>query len=195
MAPHVARSDGDDGSTSTSTPTSTSTSTAPAPAPPTPTPTPTPTPPSPSTSTPPPPPPSPQFSRLALQTEGAIGVPGPFYNQLVGGRLDRCFTWNTCLGGYVGYADLKGQAGRASEVLVYALLEHRRPLGTGWFVPLRAATGYLPKNGPFAQLSAGLGVQSGNVDFTFELLAPTLWVSGNEPVLSMDLAVEVALHL
>jgi hypothetical protein len=80
-------------------------------------------------------------------------------------------------------------------VLVYALVEHRRPLGTAWFIPLRAATGYLPKNGPFARLSVGLGVRSGNVDFTFELLAPTLWVTRDEPVLSMDLAAEIAVHL
>jgi hypothetical protein len=60
---------------------------------------------------------------------------------------------------------------------------------------MRVATGYLPKNGPFARLSAGLGARSGNVDFTFELVAPTLWVTKNEPVLSMDFAAEIAVHL
>jgi hypothetical protein len=126
----------------------------------------------------------------------ALGVtPGPFDNQVIGARLDRCFTWNTCLGGYLGYANLRGQSGRANDVLAYAMLEHRRPVGSAWFIPIRAATGYLPKNGPFARVSLGVGVRSGNVDFTFELVAPTLWVTGNEPVLSMDLAAEMAVHL
>jgi hypothetical protein len=135
--------------------------------------------------------PTPAFNRLALQTEGALGVSGPFYNQLVGARLDHCFTTTTCLGGYGGYANLKGRSGRVSNVLVYAMVEHRRPLGTQWHIPLRAAAGYLPSNGPFARLSAGLSVAIHDVDLTFDLLAPTLWVTRNDPVLSMDLAVEV----
>jgi len=139
--------------------------------------------------------PSPQFFRLAVQTESAFGVdPGPFYNHLLGARLDRCVTEKTCFGGYVGYANLKGQAGRTNNVLMYALLEHRLPLGASWFIPLRVATGYLPKNGPFSRISAGLGVRSANIEATFELVAPTLWVSGDEPVVSLDLAAEVALR-
>jgi hypothetical protein len=167
---------------------------APAPAPasasaPTPTPTPTPTPaPAPAPASTPAPTP---FNRLALQTEGALGVSGSFYNQLVGARFDHCFTQSTCLGGYAAYADLKGQSGRANNVLLYAMVEHRRPLGALWHIPFRAAAGYLPNNGPFARLSAGLSVAIGNFDLTFDLLAPTLWVTRNDPVLSMDLGVEV----
>jgi hypothetical protein len=131
--------------------------------------------------------------RLAIQTEGAIGVSGPFYNQLVGARLDRCFAPATCLGGYIAYANLKGQSGRASNVLLYAMVEHRRRAGL-FFIPLRVATGYLPHNGPIARASAGIGIESGNIDVTFDLLAPTLWVTGNEPVVSMDLAAEVAVR-
>ena len=74
-------------------------------------------------------------------------------------------------------------------------MEHRRPLGKTWFIPLRAAAGYLPRNGPYARVSAGVGAQSGNLDFTFELLAPTLWTTRDAPVLSMDFAAEVAIHL
>jgi len=132
--------------------------------------------------------------RAAIQTEGAVGVSGPFYNQLVGARLDRCFTRTTCLGGYVAYANLKGQSGRANNVLLAAVAEHRLWLGSTWYIPLRAAAGYLPKNGPFARISAGLGVEVGNVDVSVDLLAPALWVTGDEPVLSMDFAAEVAVR-
>ncbi len=140
-----------------------------------------------------PPPPSTRITpRLAFQTESAIGASGPFYNHLLGARLDGCFAEGTCLGAYAGYANLKGRSGRVGNVLSYVMLEHRWPLPSRWFVPLRAATGYLPQNGPFARASAGLGASVGNVDVTFDLIAPTLWVTGNEPVLSLDLAAEVA---
>ena len=33
------------------------------------------------------------------------------------------------------------------------------------------------------------------LNLTFDLLAPTLWVTRNDPVLSMDFAVELDLHL
>jgi hypothetical protein len=132
--------------------------------------------------------------RIAIQTEGAVGVSGSFYNQLVGARLDRCFTSATCLGGYVAYANLKGQSGRANNVLFAAAVEHRLWLGAGWYIPLRASVGYLPDNGPFARLSAGVGVEVGKVDVTLDLLAPALWVTGDDPVFSMDFAAEVAVR-
>jgi hypothetical protein len=50
----------------------------------------------------------------------------------------------------------------------------------------------MPANGPFARISAGLGLRTGNIDVTFDLVTPTLWVAGSEPVVSMDLAAEVA---
>jgi hypothetical protein len=134
------------------------------------------------------------FFRFAPQTEGAIGVSGPFYNHLLGLRLDRCVTWNTCIGAYGAYANVKGRSGRESNVLVAVQLEHRRPLGRWWYVPLRASTGYVPKNGPVMRLSAGIGVRSDNVDVTLDLLAPMLWVTGNETVVSMDVAADVAVR-
>jgi hypothetical protein len=182
---------------STSTPTPAPTPTPPATPTSAPTPTPTPTPPAIATPTPTliaTPAPTPGFYRLAFQTESAVGTPGPFFNQLLGIRFDRCFTWNTCLGAYVGYANLKGQSGRANDGLGYVMVEHRLSLSRTWYLPLRLATGYLPMNGPYTRVSAGLGATSGKLDFVFELLAPTLWVSGNEPVLSMDFAAEVAVH-
>jgi hypothetical protein len=75
-------------------------------------------------------------------------------------------------------------------------VEHRRPIPspphTTFFVPLRLASGYLPNNGPFARASGGFGITAGTVDVTFDLIAPTLWLTKNEPELSMDLALEVA---
>src|SRR5690349_18591227 len=47
--------------------------------------------------------------RLALQTEGAIGVyPGDFYNHLAGARVDLVVSPHVSFGGYLGYANLKG---------------------------------------------------------------------------------------
>ncbi len=134
------------------------------------------------------------YNRVAIQLEDAIGLSGPFNNVLLGGRFDRCFTVHTCMGGYLGYANLKGQSGRANNVLIYAMVEHHRPLGDAWHVPLRVAAGYLPNNGPFLRFSGGLSVAVGKVDVTFDLVAPTVWVTRNDPVVSMDLAAEAALR-
>ena len=55
----------------------------------------------------------------------AIGVyPGDFYNQLVGGRVDLVFSPHVSFGGYLGYANLKGKDGRASNLLAYAQVEY-----------------------------------------------------------------------
>jgi hypothetical protein len=93
--------------------------------------------------------------RFAVQTEAAIGVyPGDFYNHRAGVRLDLVFSPHVSFGGYVGYANLKGKYGRASNVLPYAQVEYmliagRHPLST----PLRLR--HLPRNGPVVRLSAG----------------------------------------
>jgi hypothetical protein len=155
--------------------------------------TPTPTPTAAASAAEPPPPPAP-YNRVAVQAEGAFGISGTFYNVLFGGRFDRCFTMHTCMGGYLAYANLKGQSGRANNVLVYAMVEHRRPLGEMWHIPLRIAVGYLPNNGPFMRFSGGLSIALGNVDLTFDLIAPTVWVTRNDPVVSMDASAEAALR-
>src|SRR3954463_4126172 len=71
-------------------------------------------------------PPSPPLPlRLAVQTEAAGGgAPGPFYNHLLGGRLDGRFSPHISLGGYLGYANLKGKDGRVGAALAYAQLEY-----------------------------------------------------------------------
>ena len=94
--------------------------------------------------------------RLALQTEAAIGVyPGDFYNHLVGGRLDLVFSPHVSFGGYLGYANLKGKEGRASNLLAYAQVEYLAGAPNHVRIPFRFASGYLPRNGPVMRLSTG----------------------------------------
>lgn len=131
--------------------------------------------------------------RLALQTEGAIGVaPGPFYNHLAGARIDRRFTDKVALGAYVGYANLKGRTGRESDVLLYLELEYRIKVSESFALPVRYANGYLPKNGPTMRLSLGIAYTTGDVDIVFEPITPMVWLTGDEAVLSLDIAGEVA---
>ena len=131
--------------------------------------------------------------RLALQTEGAIGVyPGDFYNHLVGGRVDLVFSPHVSVGAYLGYANLKGKDGRTSNLLAYAQAEYL----AGWVgkvrIPLRFATGYLPRNGPVMRLATGFAFPlTPTVDF-FTELAPMVWLTGDQMVVSMDLAAELA---
>jgi hypothetical protein len=131
--------------------------------------------------------------RLALQTEGAIGVyPGDFYNHMVGVRLDLVFSPHVSVGGYLGYANLKGKDGRAHDILPYAQVEYLTgPLGPVR-IPFRFATGYLPRNGPVARFSTGFAFRlAPAVDLVAELLAPMIWVTRDQMVLSMNLAVEL----
>jgi len=61
---------------------------------------------------------------------------------------------------------------------------------------MRFAAGYLPNNGPFTRVSAGLGYAlSPRMDLIAELFAPTLWSSRNQAAASLDLAVEIAFKL
>jgi len=132
--------------------------------------------------------------RLALQTEGAIGVyPDDFYNHLVGVRLDLVFSPHVSFGGYIGYANLKGKEGRSHGVLPYAQVEYLTgPLGP-IRVPFRFASGYLPRNGPVARFSTGLAFRlTPSLDLVTELLAPMIWVTHDQMVLSMNVALELA---
>ena len=98
-------------------------------------------------------------------------------------------------GAYVAYANLKGKDGRASNVLTMFMVDYRvRLTHSGALqLPLRYSIGYLPKNGPVMRMSAGLGYSvSDSVDLVLDLVAPTLWVSGDQTVLSMDIAAEVS---
>ena len=140
------------------------------------------------------PPPARLPMRLALQTEAAIGVyPGDFYNHLVGGRFDLVFSPHVSFGGYLGYANLKGKEGRASNLLAYAQVEYLAGDPRGVRVPLRFASGYLPRNGPVMRLSGGFAFPlTPTIDLVTEVLAPTIWLTGDQMVLSMDLAAELA---
>jgi hypothetical protein len=136
--------------------------------------------------------------RLALQTEGAVGVgTGKFYNQLVGGRLDARFSPRLSLGGYLGYANLKGANGRAHSALTYAQVECLLgDLNNKVRVPLRFASGYLGGNGPIVRAALGFAFALGqNVDLVTELIAPTVWFTNNQTLLSMNWSLELAFKL
>ena len=131
--------------------------------------------------------------RLALQTEAAIGVfPGDFYNHLVGGRVDLVFSPHVSFGGYLGYANLKGKEGRASNLLAYAQIEYLAGPANHVRIPFRFASGYMPRNGPVMRLSTGLAFPlTPTVDLFTEVLAPMIWLTSDQMVLSMDLAAEL----
>jgi hypothetical protein len=132
--------------------------------------------------------------RLAVQTEAAPGVtPGHFYNHMLGARLDVQFPPQISIGVYVGYVNLKGKGGRASNVLTYGQVEYMfSPFSGAVRVPIRFGSGYLPMNGPMARVSTGLAFWlSPRVDLITEV-APTFWVTGDQLLLSIDLALEVA---
>ena len=135
--------------------------------------------------------------RLALQTEGAIGLyPGDFYNHLVGGRFDLVFSPHVSFGGYVGYANLKGKEGRASNMLAYVQAEYMAGAPNGVRVPFRFASGYLPRNGPIVRLSAGFAFPlTPKIDLVTEVLVPTIWITRDQMLLSMDLALELLFRL
>jgi hypothetical protein len=131
--------------------------------------------------------------RFALQTEAAIGVfPGDFYNHLLGGRLDVVFSPHVSFGGYLGYANLKGKEGRASNLLAYAQVEYLAGPPNHVRIPFRFASGYLPRNGPVMRLSTGFAFPlTPTVDLYTEVLAPMIWLTSDQMVLSMDLAAEL----
>jgi hypothetical protein len=137
-------------------------------------------------------------STLAVQTMAAAGVAtGSFYNQLVGLRLDLPFSPHVSAGAYLGYVNLKGKDGRASNVLGYAEVEYRTGApGDKVRVPVRFASGYLPGNGPVLRLAAGLAFALGQrTELVTEFLAPMLWVTNNQTLLSMNLSLELAFRL
>jgi hypothetical protein len=137
--------------------------------------------------------------RLAIQTEGAFGLGQHFfYNHLAGARLDYGFPGDFAIGGYLGYANLKGKDGRTNNVLPYAQVEYRIHWSSTSSVriPVRLGSGYLPKNGPFLRLAAGPSFRLGeSVRLGFDLLAPTIWIVRNSTVFSMDVAAEVSFAL
>src|SRR5699024_8639127 len=99
---------------------------------------------------------------LAIQTEAAIGLSdGGFYNHIIGARFNVRITETILLGAYFGYVNLEGRNGRASNLLGYVQFENRIPIAgvDALTVPIRAALGYLPFNGPWVRIAAGLNYQ------------------------------------
>src|SRR5262252_3524171 len=143
---------------------------------------------------PPPVPPDRLPMRLALQTEGAIGVyPGDFYNHLAGARLDFIFSPHVSFGGYAGYANLKGKDSRVGDLLATVQVEYLAGSPGGIRIPIRFASGYLPRNGPVVRASTGFAFPlTPSLDLVTGLLAPMAWVTRDQMVLSMNLAAELA---
>lgn len=154
-------------------------------------------------------PPPKAVPRISLNTEGAVGLTTginestttkepTFYNQVVGPRFDYGFPNDFAVGAFVGYANLKGMNGRASNVLSYLQLEYRTRVSkkSDFRLPLRFALGYLPNDGPFLRLAGGVNFPLGNgVHLGLDLVAPAFWVIGNRTVLSLDGGAEVGFDL
>jgi hypothetical protein len=137
--------------------------------------------------------------QLALQTEGAIGTSQDiFYNHLVGGRLDYRLTRDVILGLYLAYANLRAKDGRANNVLGYLQIENRVRLfsSSDISIPLRLGIGYLPFNGPYVRIAAGINIPiSRDFELGFDLLAPTFWVLPDRTAVSMNIAAELVWRL
>jgi len=136
--------------------------------------------------------------RLALQTEGAAGVAtGRFYNHMAGVRLDGQFSPRLGLGAYLGYVNLKGKDGRAHDLLPYAQLEYRAgPLAGPVCFPLRFASGYLPRNGPLVRVAGGMAFALGaRAELVVEVVAPIVWVTRDQMLLSLGAALELGFRL
>ncbi len=141
--------------------------------------------------------PEPDYARwrLAVQTESAFGFSNDgFFNQLAGARVDYRVLPSLSIGGYLGYADLRGRGGRVGSTLYYLQLEQRIALAPGsrLSIPLRFDLGYLIRNGSFMRVASGLAIPLGeHWDLVFDLLAPTFWLTPDNSLFSLDLAVEL----
>lgn len=140
--------------------------------------------------------PEPELRRwsLTLQTEAAIGADDVvFYNHLTGVRLDFRITRDLALGAYAAWVNLNGRDGRVDNLLVMLQFESRIRLSSGLdlTIPLRAAVGYLPFNGPVVRLSAGVNYAfDEHFEMGVDLLTPTFWFLPNGAAVSLDLALE-----
>ncbi len=134
--------------------------------------------------------------RLAGHTEAAFGLSQDgFYNHLLGARVDYRLTPTLSLGGYLGYANLRGRGGRVGSLLYYAQLEQRVPIAPGskLLIPLRLDLGYLIRNGSFLRIAPGLAIPLGErLEVVLDLCAPTFWLTPERSLFSLDFGVEVA---
>lgn len=142
--------------------------------------------------------PEPELRRwsLTIQTEAAFGVSSEFfYNHLVGARIDFRITRSIIIGAYFAYANLNERNGRADNLLFMLQFEDRIRLSDDLdlTIPLRAAVGYVPFNGPVIRLAAGLNYAvSPDWEIGADLLVPTFWIlADGGTAVSLDVAVEV----
>jgi hypothetical protein len=138
-------------------------------------------------------------ARLAVQLESARGHTGDgFRNGMAGLRVDLVFAPRISLGGYAGYADLKGKDGRTHSLLSYAQVEYLAPLAPHFLnlrVPVRFATGYLARNGPVVRAAVGLAAAlSPRMDLIADLLTPMAWVTNDQTLFSTNLSLELAMR-
>ena len=136
---------------------------------------------------------------LALQTEGAFGTSSDFfYNHLVGVRLGFRVTHTLHLGLYGAYANLRGRGQRENNLLPMLQLTNRIRITSrsGLTVPIRAAVGYLPFNGPVIRLSAGLNIPvSERIELGVDLLVPTFWFLDSDVEISLNVGLELIYRL
>jgi hypothetical protein len=136
----------------------------------------------------------PSWASWSLQLESAEGVaPGKFQNTLLAAHVDYAFSSRIDLGGYLAVANLKGKDRRVNALMPCALLSYENPPSPGHSVsfPIQFATGYLAGNGPVARLSAGLAWAVGRRTDLIVDLATMAWVTRDQMLLSMDLALEL----
>ncbi len=63
-------------------------------------------------------------------------------------------------------------------------------------MPIRAAIGYLPFNGPVLRLSAGINIPlSSRIELGFDILTPTFWFLPDQTVVSLNVAAELIYRL
>lgn len=142
--------------------------------------------------------PEPELRRwsLALQTEAAFGVSSDFfYNHLVGLRLDFRITRDILLGAYFAYGNLHSRNGRADNIFFMLQFEDRIRISSDidLTIPLRAAVGYLPFNGPVIRLAAGLNYAvTPDWEIAADLIVPTFWIlADGGTAVSLDVGLEV----
>lgn len=132
--------------------------------------------------------------QLTLQTEGAIGAAQEvFYNHLVGLRFDFRITRDILIGAYAAYANLNARDGRANNILLLAQFENRIRISPDIDVtiPLRAAAGYLPRNGPVLRLAVGVNYAiDEHWEIGADLLTPTFWFLPNRTAVSLNIGLE-----
>lgn len=134
--------------------------------------------------------------RLAFQAEGAKGLSGSgFGNILSGVRLDRHFSQTIALGMSLDFVNLKGKDGRVRNLLPEARVEYRIPLSDDVWLPFTYGMGYLAKNGPTVHFTGGidfavseswsLGLEAG----------PMGWFTHDELVWSLNAGVALGVTL